>query len=55
MTSPPFLYICKKCKHNNWFIPHPLKFICEKCKSSNKVHLFMNWWWTSVIKTKGII
>lgn len=48
MTSPPYRYICKKCKHENWLMPHPDYFICEKCNARNKVYVFPigNYWFT---------
>jgi DNA-directed RNA polymerase subunit RPC12/RpoP len=54
MTSPPFRYVCKKCKHENWLMPHPESFHCEKCNAKNKVIVLLpKWWITRLVKEKG--
>ena len=51
MTSPPYRYVCKWCKKNNWLMPHPNKFKCKYCGKWNKVFVIFPLKWI-ILKDK---
>lgn len=49
MTSPPYKYVCKHCKKDNWIMPFMdnFNFECIFCKGINRViQLPFNRWFT---------
>ena len=54
MTSPPYRYICKWCRKDNWINPpiQNFNFECEFCGKMNRVIYILNWWFTKKIDDK---